>query len=118
MTVKNIDLLKCVTPMKLLCEKDNVGFLTALAISKNVREIDKALENYLSQKQLLNDKYLITGSGTQTIKSGLEEEYFHKVTELNDREITLPIQTIDANELAAITFPPKYVEGIAFMLDM
>lgn len=118
MTVKNIDLLKCVTPMKILCEKENIGFLTSLSISKNVREIDNALEKYLSQKQSLNDTYLITGNNTQTIKSGFEEEYLSKVTELNEREITLPIETIDASELSAITFPPKYVEGIYFMLDI
>jgi hypothetical protein len=118
MTVKNIDLLKCVTPMKMLCEKDNIGFLTALSISKNVREIDKALENYLSQKEALNEKYLVNGNNTQTIKVGCEEDYLREITELNDREISIPIETIDANELSAITFPPKYIEGIAFMLDM
>ncbi|MBQ4116686.1 MAG: hypothetical protein IJD37_04855 [Clostridia bacterium] len=118
MIVKNIDLLKCVTPMKALCEKENIGFLTSLSISKNVREIDKALENYLTQKQALNDKYLINGNNTQTIKSGYEEEYLREFTELNDREINISIETIDASELSAITFPPKYIEGIAFMLDM
>ncbi len=118
MTVKNIDLLKCVTPMKVLCEKDNIGFLTSLSISKNVHEIDKALENYLKHKQALNEKYLVNGNNTQTIKSGCEEEYLREITELNDREISISIETIDANELSAITFPPKYVEGISFMLDM
>ncbi len=118
MIVKNIDLLKCVTPMKALCEKDNIGFITSLSISKNVHEIDKALENYLSQKQALNEKYLVNGNNTQTIKSGCEEDYLRELTELNDREISIPIETIDISELSAITFPPRYIEGIAFMLDM
>ena len=118
MTVKNIDLLKCVTPMKLLCEKDNIGFLTSLAISKNVREIDKALEKYLSEKDALNSKYIINGNNTQTVKSGCEEVYLRELTELNDKEITISIEIVDVNELSAITFPPKYIEGIYFMLDV
>ena len=118
MTVKNIDLLKCVTPMKILCEKDSIGFLTSLSISKNVREIDKALEIYLSEKEALNKKYLINGNNTRTIKSGCEEEYLHELTELNDREINISIETIDTNELSSITIPPKFIEGISFMLDI
>ncbi|MBR5322168.1 MAG: hypothetical protein IKU48_01300 [Clostridia bacterium] len=118
MTVKNIDLLKCVGAMKVLCEKENIGFLTSLSISKNVREIDNALENYLLQKQAVNDKYLVGGSNTQTIKSGCEEDYLREITELNDREVSIPIETIDAKMLANITFPPKFIEGISFMLDV
>ncbi len=118
MKVKYIDLLRCVTPMKKLCEKEDIRFKTALAISKNVSAIDSAIEKYLEMKSSLNEKYLITENDTQIIKNGSEESYLKELTELNSAETDVQVEKLDPDDLAGITFPPKYIESIMFMLDI
>ena len=118
MTVKNLDLMRCVTPMKLLCDKDNIPFLAAVSISKNVSAIDNAIEEYLKKKDELNRKYLTNEGATPTVKAGFEEEYLRLITELNNDTVNIPIEAIDINALANITFPPKFIQCIEFMLDI
>lgn len=120
MKLRYIDLLKSVTPMKLICEKDNIPFLTSLLISNNVVTIDNAIENYFSLKSDLDNKYLVkdgTTSNSLVIKKGLEEIYLKNLTELNETEIDINITKIPPADLSDICFPPKYVNGILFMLN-
>ncbi|MBQ6702785.1 MAG: hypothetical protein IJN17_07520 [Clostridia bacterium] len=118
MIIKNLDLLRCVSPMKLLCDKENIPFLAAIAISKNVSAIDNAIEAYMKKKDELNQKYLNNEGAAPTVKAGFEEEYLRLITELNNDSVNIPIESIDPDTLSSITFPPKFIQCIDFMLDI
>ena len=118
MNVKNIDLLRCVAPMRILSEKDGIPFPAALALSKNISSIDGAIENYLAKKEEINNEFLEDGAESKRVKTGFEEEYLKKLTELNDLTVSLEIELMSPAAFADITFKPKYIESIAFMLDI
>lgn len=118
MTVKNLDLLRCVTPMKLLCEKEGIDFLTAIAISQNAETIDRAIEKYLAKKDTLSEKYILKENGSETVRPGCEEEFLRELTALNENTVELSVKRISPSCLASVTFPPKYVQSIMFMLDI
>ena len=117
MTLKHTDLLRCVPSMRILCEKDNVPFKTALAISKNVSLIDSAIDSYLKEKDGLSTQYLTSDGKAPTVIPGFEEEYLKALTDLNDKTVDLPISLISPEALSGITLAPKHIQCIAFMLD-
>ena len=125
MKLKNKDILKSVNSLKYLYEKDNIPFSAALAISDNVLLIDKFLNKYFAQKEEIDNKHLTRDSDnndTQNIEKlsiiyGHEEDYLKEITELNEKIIDINIKKISPKELSNISFSPKFVEGISFMLD-
>lgn len=118
MNIKNIDLLRCVSPMRLLSEAEGIPFTTALALSKNISAIDIAIENYLSKKEQLNQKYVESCGDKTTVKPGFEEEYLRALTLLNDERCEVTIEPIDPKSLSGITLKPKYIDSILFMLKL
>ena len=104
--------------MKLLCEKDGICFASSLAISKNITLIDSAIESYLTKKDELCEKYLVSSANGKTVKNGCEEDYLKELTELNDSEAELDIEKISPAALSNITFSPACVQSISFMLDI
>lgn len=118
MNIKNIDLLRCVSPMRILSEAEGIPFITSLALSKNISSIDLAIENYLSKKEQLNKKYIETTGDKNTVKTGCEEEYLRELTLLNDERSEVNIEPIDPKALADITLKPKYIDSISFMLKL
>lgn len=125
MKLKNKDILKSVNSLKYLYEKDNIPFSAALAISDNVLLIDKFLSKYFLQKEEIDNKHLTKGSDNTDTQStekssviyGHEEDYLKEITELNEKIIDINIKKISPKELFNISFSPKHIEGISFMLD-
>ncbi len=118
MKLRYIDLLKCVPCMKIICEKDNIPFSSALLISKNAACIDKEIEIYFQKKGELDEKYLTHNTEEKLIiKDGLEKDYLKLLTELNEKEVEVNIQKISVDSLSNIFIAPKHIESITFMLD-
>ena len=125
MKLKNKHILKSVNSLKYLYEKDNIPFSAALSISDNVLLIDKSLSKYFAQKEEIDNKHLTKDSDNNDTKSaekptiiyGHEEDYLKEITELNEKIIDINIKKIPPKELFNISFSPKYIEGISFMLD-
>ncbi|MBE6718057.1 MAG: hypothetical protein E7574_02215 [Ruminococcaceae bacterium] len=125
MKLKNKDILKFAASVKYLYEKDNIPFLTSLTISDNVQLLDENLIRYFSSKEEIDKKHLefnsadkdISDSVTPSIKHGHEELYLKEITELNDKDVDINITKVNPEELFAISFTPKHIEGISFMLD-
>ena len=118
MIIKNIDLIRCIQPMKCLSEKEAIPFQSALIISKNISVLDGAIEKYFSEKNRLASSFSSPNDKTGGISPEKQEEFLKLLTELNDKENDLPITKINSESLSLITFPPKYIDSIAFMLDI
>lgn len=120
MKLRYIDLIKSIKPMKIISENENIPFLTAVKISYNIINIDKEINNYIIQKNDLDNVYLTKdgdNSESLTIKKGLEEIYLKELTELNEKEVEIDIKKIIPTDLSSLRLAPKYIEGITFMLN-
>lgn len=118
MKIKYVDLLRAVLPMKVLCQKDGIPFLTALDITKNKAALEAALNSYASQKNDLDEKYLQIKEGDSVISDGCEEAYLKALTELNGDFADLDLVKIPPSALASITLPPLFIQSLSFMLDI
>ncbi len=124
MIIKYIDILKSIPALRLISEKDNISFRGAMQISKNIMLLDEALNDYVNQKNKIDEKYLIYDTcgkqcikdGKPKVKEGLEENYMKELISLNNEETEVDIEKIPPSTFYGITFPPKYIQPLLFML--
>ena len=127
MKVKNITLMDSISGLREISEKE-MPYKTTLKISKNIRLIEKIIEEYQEEYLKLTDKYLqkdaegnyIIGDtpGTFKIKNGMENEFAEKYKTLNEFENDLDLYMIDEEDLEAISLSPKVLMQIEFMINM
>ncbi len=117
MTLKYKDIIKSVGAMKCLYEKDNIPFQTAVLICNNVNCIDRALENYFSEKKTLETRFPIAPSEEGNSSPENEENYLRFLTELNEKQVEIDIVKIDPCCLSSLSFSPKHIDCISFMLN-
>ena len=108
-----------------LLKQANIPFETSISISKNASSLDKALKKYIDEKKEIDKKYLksdpsspFLNEESKKVISGFEEDYLKELTSLNEKESDIYIEKIDPRQLFALTFPPKYIDCISFMLDI
>ena len=127
MKVKNKTLMDSISGLREISEKE-MPYKTTLKISKNIRLIEKIIEEYQEEYLKLTDKYLqkdadgnyITGDtpGTFKIKDGMENEFAEKYKTLNDFENDIDLYMIDEEDLEAISLSPKVLMQIDYMINM
>lgn len=127
MIVNNKTLMDSIGGLREISEKE-MPYKTTLKISKNIRLIEKIIEEYQEEYLKLTDKYLqkddegnyITGNTPSTfkIKDGMENEFAEKYKTLNDFENDIDLYMIDEEDLEAISLSPKVLMQIEFMINM
>lgn len=125
MIIKYKDLIKAVPSMRFLCNCDDIPFVCFPAIMGNAAIMEKELENYIACENKLKSKYckkdengvFICKDNRFEVIEGKEESYLKDITELNEYEVDLPVNIIDACLLKDIKIKPTYAENIKFMLN-
>ena len=116
MKTTNMDLLRSVKALKVLADRNDIPFMAAFAIARNIISIDTALADYMKEKTRLDGTYLTT-EGTPTVKAGMEEDYLRELTELNSTKIDIVLQKIDPKALSGIQLAPSLLIPVMFMFE-